>query len=57
MKQQLGMSMAFARELITDQETLLKQLAERTQETTNVTKIGNNIASRMDTLRTKLKVG
>lgn len=55
LKHQVQTAMSFSRELITEQESLLRQLAERTQETTAVTKIGNNIASRMDILRKKLK--
>lgn len=56
LKHQLQTAMSFSRELIIEQESLLQQLAEKTQETTAVTKIGNDIASRMDILRKKLKV-
>lgn len=56
LKHQLQSALSFSRELITEQESLLRQLAEKTQETTVVTKIGNDIASRMDILKKKLKV-
>ncbi|XP_054275451.1 centrosomal protein of 89 kDa-like [Macrosteles quadrilineatus] len=55
LKQQLEQALAFSRELICDQETLLRQLADRTHETNQVVRHGHDNASRMDTLRTKLK--
>ncbi|KAG8249057.1 cilium assembly [Homalodisca vitripennis] len=54
-KQQLEQALAFSRELISDQETLLRQLAERTHETSHVVRVGSENAVRMDTLRSKLK--
>lgn len=55
-KQQLEQALAFSRELISDQEMLLRQLAERTQETSQVIRVGSSNANRMDLIRNKLKV-
>lgn len=49
--------MSFAKDLVQEQETLLKALNHRQQENKAVTKIGADMASKMDSLRSQLKVG
>lgn len=48
--------MSFAKDLVAEQETLLKALNQKQQESKAVKKIGCDIATRMDTLRNQLKV-
>lgn len=48
--------MSFAKDLVEEQETLLRVLNQRQQETKTVKKIGFDIAARMHTLRNQLKV-
>ncbi|XP_044264556.1 protein Cep89 homolog [Tribolium madens] len=54
-KKQLNKAMNFAKDLVAEQETLLKALNQRQQENKAVKKIGCDIATRMDTLRNQLK--
>lgn len=51
-KRQLHQAMAFARELIAEQESLVTQLDERR----SVVKLGSDIAARLGNLRLRLKV-
>ena len=55
-RKQLNKAMNFAKDLVAEQETLLKALNQRQQENKAVKKIGCDIATRMDTLRNQLKV-
>ncbi|XP_044744418.1 protein Cep89 homolog [Coccinella septempunctata] len=54
-KKQLHKAMSFAKDLVTEQETLLKALNHRQQENKMVTKIGADMAFKMDSLKTQLK--
>ncbi|KAJ3638921.1 hypothetical protein MTP99_002249 [Tenebrio molitor] len=54
-KKQLNKAMNFAKDLVAEQETLLKVLNQRQQENKAVKKIGCDIATRMDSLRNQLK--
>ncbi|XP_063905027.1 protein Cep89 homolog isoform X2 [Zophobas morio] len=54
-RKQLNKAMNFAKDLVAEQETLLKALNQRQQENKAVKKIGCDIATRMDTLRNQLK--
>ncbi|KAL3287981.1 hypothetical protein HHI36_002435 [Cryptolaemus montrouzieri] len=54
-KKQLHKAMNFARDLVTEQETLLKALSQRQQENKVVTRIGADMASKMDNLKLQLK--
>lgn len=49
--------MSFAKDLVGEQESLLRALNQRQQENKAVKRLGSDIASRMDTLRSQLKVG
>lgn len=55
-RKQLNKAMNFAKDLVTEQESLLKALNQRQQETKAVKKIGTDIANRMDSLKVQLKV-
>lgn len=55
-KRQLTKAIEFGKELVNEQETLLKQLSTRNKESKAAIKYGNNIASKMDSLKTQLKV-
>lgn len=55
-KRQLGKAIEFGRELVNEQEALLQQLSNRSKENRAVKQIGTNIVSRMDVLKTQLKV-
>lgn len=55
-RKQLNKALTFAKDLVTEQETLLKALNQRQQETKAVKKLGSDIANRMDTLKFHLKV-
>lgn len=55
-RKQLNKAMNFAKDLVTEQEALLKVLNQRQQETRAVKKLGSSIANRMDTLKLQLKV-
>lgn len=55
-RKQLNKAMNFAKDLVTEQESLLKALNQRQQETRAVKKIGSDIANRMDSLKVQLKV-
>ncbi|XP_022902341.2 protein Cep89 homolog [Onthophagus taurus] len=54
-RKQLHKAMSFARELVSEQETLLKALNQRHQENKAVKRIGSDIATRMDSLKSQLK--
>lgn len=54
-KRQLHKVMHFAKDLVSEQETLMRALNQRQQENKVVTKIGADIASRMDKLKVQLK--
>ncbi|XP_017784090.1 PREDICTED: protein Cep89 homolog [Nicrophorus vespilloides] len=54
-RKQLHKAMNFAKDLVTEQESLLKALNQRQLENKAVKKIGSDIASRMDILRNELK--
>ncbi|KAK9892316.1 hypothetical protein WA026_019120 [Henosepilachna vigintioctopunctata] len=54
-KKQLHKAMSFARDLVNEQETLLKALNQRQRENRAVTKIGADMATRMDNLKSQLK--
>ncbi|XP_045472065.1 protein Cep89 homolog [Harmonia axyridis] len=54
-KKQLHKAMSFAKDLVQEQETLLKALNHRQQENKAVTKMGADMASKMDSLRSQLK--
>ncbi|GLV36462.1 Centrosomal protein 89kDa [Carabus blaptoides fortunei] len=54
-KRQLAKAIEFGRELVTEQESLLHQLASRHKENKAVKQIGSNIVSRMDVLKSQLK--
>lgn len=56
-RKQLHKAMNFAKDLVTEQESLLKALSHRQQENKMVKKLGSEIASRMDSLKSQLKVG
>ena len=55
-KKQLGKAMVFAKDLVDEQESLLRTLNERQRENRAVKKIGTEIAKRMDSLKHQLKV-
>lgn len=55
-RKQLNKALNFAKDLVTEQETLLKALNQRQQETKAVKKIGTDIANRMDSLKFQIKV-
>lgn len=48
--------MNFAKDLVSEQEALIKALSARQQENKVVKKLGSDIASRMDSLKNQLKV-
>ncbi|GLH06625.1 Uncharacterized protein GBIM_12105 [Gryllus bimaculatus] len=54
-KRQLQKAMAFAEELVEEQEQLLKQLHKKQEETRSIARLGSTIVYRMGSLRTKLK--
>ncbi|RZB38643.1 Cep89 -like, partial [Asbolus verrucosus] len=54
-RKQLHKAMSFAKDLVAEQETLLKVLNQRQQENKVVKKMGSDIATRMDSLRNQLK--
>lgn len=55
-KKQLHKAMEFAKELVSEQEKLIKALQHRQEENKAVKQIGSDMANRMDTLKSKLKV-
>lgn len=55
-KKQLHKAMSFAKDLVSEQESLLKALNLRQQENRVVTKLGADMASKMDNLKMQLKV-
>lgn len=55
-RKQLHKAMNFAKDLVAEQETLLKALNQRHLENKAVKKLGSDIASRMDSLKMQLKV-
>lgn len=55
-RKQLHKAMEFAKDLVNEQETLLKALHQRQQENKVVKQIGTDIATRMDSLKNQLKV-
>ncbi|CAH1101637.1 unnamed protein product [Psylliodes chrysocephalus] len=55
LKKQLHKAMEFARDMVAEQEMLLKALNQRQIENKAVKKIGSDIASRMDYLKSQLK--
>ncbi|KAI4467611.1 centrosomal protein of 89 kda [Holotrichia oblita] len=54
-RKQLHKAMNFAKDLVAEQESLLKALSKRQKENKAVKKLGSDIATRMDTLRSQLK--
>lgn len=48
--------MTFAKDLVAEQEALLKALNQRHMESKVAKKLGSDIASRMDSLKMQLKV-
>lgn len=48
--------MSFAKDMVAEQETLLQALNQRQIENRVVKKIGSEMAVRMDSLKTQLKV-
>lgn len=48
--------MSFAKDLVAEQESLVKALQDRRQENKAVKQIGSDIANRMDILKSRLKV-
>lgn len=55
-KKQLHKAMLFAKDMVAEQETLLNALNQRQLENKAVKKIGSDMANKMDSLRTQLKV-
>lgn len=55
-RKQLHKAMNFAKDLVAEQEALLKALNQRHLENKAVKKLGSDIASRMDSLKNQLKV-
>lgn len=55
-RKQLHKAMNFAKELVAEQEALLKALHLRQHENKIVKQIGTDIATRMDSLKNQLKV-
>ncbi|CAG9864066.1 unnamed protein product [Phyllotreta striolata] len=55
LKKQLHKAMEFARDMVTEQEVLLKALNQRQIENKAVKKVGSDMASRMDFLKCQLK--
>lgn len=55
-RKQLHKAMNFAKDLVTEQEALLKALNQRHLESKVAKKLGCDIASRMDSLKMQLKV-
>ncbi|KAF5301197.1 hypothetical protein FQA39_LY19103 [Lamprigera yunnana] len=55
-RKQLHKAMTFAKELVTEQETLMRTLHLRQKENKAVKQIGSDIATRMDSLKSQLKV-
>ncbi|XP_076267576.1 uncharacterized protein LOC143200783 [Rhynchophorus ferrugineus] len=54
-RKQLHKAMGFAKDMVVEQETLLRALNQRQLENRAVKKIGSEMAQRMDTLKTQLK--
>ncbi|KAK5647780.1 hypothetical protein RI129_002672 [Pyrocoelia pectoralis] len=54
-RKQLHKSMNFAKDLVTEQESLLQALYHRQQENKAVKQLGSDIANRMDSLKNQLK--
>ncbi|XP_067005307.1 centrosomal protein of 89 kDa [Anabrus simplex] len=54
-KRQLQKAMAFAEELVAEQENLLRQLHAKQEETKSIAKLGSTIVYRMGSLKSKLK--
>ncbi|CAH0551940.1 unnamed protein product [Brassicogethes aeneus] len=54
-KKQLHKAMTFAKDMVAEQETLLKALNQRQIENKAVKKIGSDMATRMDSLKSQLK--
>lgn len=55
-RKQLHKAMNFAKDMVAEQETLLQALNQRQIENRVVKKIGSEMAVRMDSLKTQLKV-
>lgn len=55
-RKQLQKAMNFAKDMVAEQETLLQALNQRQIENRVVKKIGSEMAVRMDSLKTQLKV-
>lgn len=55
-RKQLHKAMNFAKDLVAEQEALLRTLSKRQKENKAVKRLGTDIATRMDTLRSQLKV-
>lgn len=56
LRKQLHKAMNFAKDMVTEQETLLKALNQRHLENKAVKKIGSEMAQKMDSLKNQLKV-
>lgn len=56
LRKQLHKAMNFAKDMVAEQETLLKALNQRQLENKVVKKIGTEMATKMDTLKSHLKV-
>lgn len=56
LRKQLHKAMNFAKDMVAEQETLLRALNERHLENKVVRKIGTEMATKMDTLKSHLKV-
>lgn len=56
LRKQLHKVMGFARDMVAEQETLLKALNQRHLENKAVKRIGSDMATKMDSLKNQLKV-
>lgn len=56
LKKQLHKAMNFAKDMVVEQETLLNTLNQKQLENKAVKKIGADMATRMDSLKSQLKV-
>lgn len=56
LRKQLHKAMNFAKDMVAEQETLLKALNQRQLENKAVKRIGSEMATKMDSLKSHLKV-